>query len=288
MNEYGGYKCECHHGYALNVLALDYSSNFISSNESISFRCDDIDECSSDCLNNCDPATTDCINVPGSYQCLCKPGFELSLNSSSSFIECSDINECESDNNPCNPNTSDCINRLGSAGFYCKCRRGFIRDAASGECNDLNECVDHRRADHCSSLSAQCINTIGSFECVCLPGFNNTNQNRVEPMCEDINECNGLDVCDAESKCINEIGSYRCECNAGYIWSTESNGCIDLDECKTNPNNLALNRCDDHADCKNLNGSYECVCHRGWQLSHNNNICIGKFIADSFDVSSTQ
>lgn len=40
-------------------------------------------------------------------------------------------------------------------------------------CADTNECDS--AVNPCSGLNSKCVNTIGSFECQCLPGFEETN-----------------------------------------------------------------------------------------------------------------
>ena len=57
--------------------------------------------------------------------------------------------------------------------------------------------------------NATCLDLIGSFECVCPPGWNGT-------LCEvEIMECNS-NPCQNGGTCVDLIGSYECQCLPGY------------------------------------------------------------------------
>ena len=52
--------------------------------------CIDDDECAAGHPNDCDP-NAECTNLPGSYKCKCKPGFE---SPEMMGYHCVDIDEC--------------------------------------------------------------------------------------------------------------------------------------------------------------------------------------------------
>lgn len=59
--------------------------------------------------------------------------------------------------------------------------------------------------------NGKCVDRIGGYQCVCLPGY-------VGERCEgDVNECLS-DPCDPRGSynCIQLTNSYRCECRTGY------------------------------------------------------------------------
>ena len=108
---------------------------------------------------------------------------------------------------------------------------------------DINEC----RED--SSICAhQCLNTRGSYECICNRGFRLSADNQcVGTTCDvtpdsvgapvmlytvrirssDVNEClEGLALC--EFNCVNSLGSYRCSCPPGYMKTRNGLGCRGL------------------------------------------------------------
>ncbi|XP_016012520.2 uromodulin isoform X2 [Rousettus aegyptiacus] len=92
----------------------------------------------------------------------------------------------------------------------CSCREGFTGDGI--ECVDLDECATPE--SHNCSADSSCVNTPGSYTCVCARGF------RLTPGlgCTDVDECTepGLSGCHALATCVNGHGNYSCECPAGY------------------------------------------------------------------------
>ena len=87
---------------------------------------------------------------------------------------------------------------------------------------DIDECSSPQSC----SPGENCVNTMGSFQCVsaCDLGFRLDSRSE---RCEDIDECAvGLAACFLGASCINTLGSYRCACGSGY---QEVNGvCEDI------------------------------------------------------------
>ncbi|XP_044181052.1 uncharacterized protein LOC114952396 [Acropora millepora] len=72
---------------------------------------------------------------------------------------------------------------------------------------DINECTASPRVCH---VSAQCNNTLGSYHCICDPGYTYNGKR-----CTDVDECtSSTPVCAMHSSCTNTLGSFRCECKA--------------------------------------------------------------------------
>ena len=98
---------------------------------------------------------------------------------------------------------------------------------------DIDECLSH----NCTGVHEICANTIGSFECICMPGYRrDTNGNCLSKNIDssviviifvdlDINECaESTTACDVNSRCEDRNGSYACclstitsECIGKYI-----------------------------------------------------------------------
>ena len=112
------------------------------------------------------------------------------------------MNECSDDS--CGNGT--CVNMVNH-GFSCSCFEGFETyqkfDQGVEECVDIDECF--LQIDSCGGDHASCKNLVGTYECICDPGFG-----RVSGECEDIDECaSELDNC-TDLTCVNTMGSFKC------------------------------------------------------------------------------
>ena len=101
--------------------------------------------------------------------------------------------------------------------------------------------IEKRYSDRCHTCdsNADCINTIGAFECPCLTGFTGDGSGT----CNDIDECNDLenaDKCDRHASCENNVGSFTCECDDGFtgdgLKCENINECEDQSQGSTDPN----------------------------------------------------
>ncbi|XP_010877329.3 latent-transforming growth factor beta-binding protein 2 isoform X2 [Esox lucius] len=309
LNSEGSYSCiTCPTGYS---ISLDGE------------QCEDINECA---LPNACPRGT-CTNTEGSFICtVCKPGYRQIVDG----LECEDIDECLS---PGVCHRGICSNTEGS--YTCmNCDRGFTLapDGLSCEedanaCEDSSQClrgqcikgpgfsrcscppgleladgtscidVDECRSDRICG-DGDCVNTDGSYYCICLEGYATESTEGVS--CRDIDECSKDGVC-SRGQCLNTDGSYLCLCEAGFKYSPDTADCEDQNECKEfgssvcgtwrcentvgsyrcfmgcqpglfgedNPNcdiDECVNEtiCGDHGFCENTDGSYRCQCDQGY------------------------
>ena len=138
----------------------------------------------------------------------------------------------------------------------CVCNPGF--EYSGTTCQNMNECLNPTL---CPSMLANsiCVDTDGSFECPCAPGFF---MNLGE--CMDRDECSSeLSPCDPLATCQNIFGSFLCHCATGYSGSGRPGQCNDINECSTSAPALTHN-CDRNAICRNSAGSFLCQCNSGF------------------------
>ncbi|CAH2254962.1 fibrillin-1-like isoform X1 [Pelobates cultripes] len=133
------------------------------------------------------------------------------------------------------------------------------RYSGTGEvCTDINEC---KTSLHQCHPQATCLNTEGSYSCLCKPGYTGNGIT-----CTDINEClSGNGGCHADAICTNTAGDRTCQCKTGYTGNGLS--CTDDDECKRS------NLCHWNATCTNTPGSYSCTCNHGYK-GNGNYLCL--------------
>ncbi|TRY86171.1 hypothetical protein DNTS_030220 [Danionella cerebrum] len=91
------------------------------------------------------------------------------------------------------------------------------------KCIDENECLT---PSVCGD-SSLCVNTDGSFYCICSEGFRDSFPSGP---CEDVDECRDEpDVCGSNGTCINHQGGYSCSCPHGYSnYGNSQSQCIEL------------------------------------------------------------
>ena len=111
--------------------------------------------------------------------------------------------------------------------IQCTCQEGFEnQDKNPGSpCQDINEC-DKKIRNFCGF--GTCSNSEGSFTCTCPENFLQGEGNkqcrqcqsgfergkRFEP-CQDINECDVMNIDCGKGICRNNPGSYSCVCFDG-------------------------------------------------------------------------
>ncbi|KAI6653399.1 hypothetical protein LOD99_3618 [Oopsacas minuta] len=76
-------------------------------------------------------------------------------------------------------------------------------------------------------------------------------------------------ICPSDSVCVNTPTSAYCDCTeAGYEFESETNTCVDIDECSLNSSNCSQ-------ICTNTVGSYNCSCNPGYTLDSDMYTCSG-------------
>lgn len=120
------------------------------------------------------------------------------------------------------PANSSCV-----GGDVCRCAPGFSSSSGEdftdtfGSCDDINECGPPLTVS-CGKL-ADCQNTEGGYDCMCIPGYELTSgatvfKNESENTCRDMDECSsGQHQCHNSTICVNNVGSYTCQCRQGWV-----------------------------------------------------------------------
>lgn len=108
---------------------------------------------------------------------------------------------------------------------------------------DIDECKTPYICQH------KCVNTFGSFQCICHEGFT---------LASDKRSCLGNNfqfvICVVQTRTINEIFA-------------------DIDECQARSNMCS------NGVCVNTPGSFECTCGAGFQVDRSRGrVCMGKLI----------
>ncbi|XP_037874370.1 fibrillin-1 isoform X2 [Bombyx mori] len=111
--------------------------------------------------------------------------------------------------------------------------------------------------DECAAIPGlcapgRCVNTIGSFRCVCGPGYRPAGE-----VCADVDEC-AVRPPPCDQLCHNTDGSYDCLCRTGYELDEDGANCRDVDECERDTHTC-------QQICSNTEGSYECSCEDGYE-----------------------
>lgn len=214
INTLGSYRCVCNKGYKADKSGTQCVGKYsqVLSIVKISIEWDiyiylyrilDINECELTPR----PCKYNCQNTEGSFICSCPAGFILNPDG----VSCRDLDECATGNHLCQQN---CINTQGS--YTCGCQEGYTQDGDACHglsrwrdvkilCSfdsflmlirnlyrsfpDINECD---QSGTCPKPGT-CINTLGSFRCICPRGFKLDQSGR---FCIDQNECADDSTCE--------------------------------------------------------------------------------------------
>ncbi|XP_025082483.1 multiple epidermal growth factor-like domains protein 11 [Pomacea canaliculata] len=190
-NTLGGYVCGCADGYQKNASNLcdvcatrffgkDCSSictcvtqNTVNcSNVDGACACksgwrgkncsEDVDECTqtpSLCVAN-----STCSNSPGSYRCVCNPGYKTL--SDGSCTECTSYTYGTNCSSQCQCNATNTVSCHHVTG-NCTCKQGW----SGTTCNtDIDECAS-LNTHNCTRQQETCTNTLGGYRCTCNNGY---------------------------------------------------------------------------------------------------------------------
>ncbi|XP_073977329.1 fibrillin-2-like isoform X3 [Rhodnius prolixus] len=266
FNTEGSFKCMCDSGYKL----------FTDRNS-----CVDNDEC----LGQNPPCQNGrCINTIGSFKCECHVGFNLGPDGRSCVDTQRDLCYSSYQNGLCSKPSLMAVTKSS-----CCCCASFLEhrlawgtpcepcptpggDEFSRLCphgvgmtsggKDINECAQ----DPYLCANGACENIMGSYRCVCNPGFE---EDSARKTCVDIDECKFYDNICSGGQCRNTPGSFQCTCPAGTQLNVIMHVCEDINECEEQGSDSCLN-----GECINTMGSYICECAPGSIIDHTGRVCI--------------
>ncbi|XP_051753141.1 matrilin-4 isoform X6 [Ctenopharyngodon idella] len=189
-----------------------------------------------------------CESSPGSYHCLCLPGYTLNEDGKT----CTPIDLCAEGKHDCE---QICIASPGS--FTCDCDTGYMLN------NDKRTCT---MIDYCSfgndSCEHECVSVLNGFNCRCNEGYSLNDDLKT---CTMINYCSfGNDSC--EHECVSVLQSFYCRCREGYTLNEDETTCTMIDYCS-----FGNDSCEH--ECVSVLNGFHCRCNDGYSLNEDMKTC---------------
>ncbi|XP_051568900.1 matrilin-4-like isoform X19 [Myxocyprinus asiaticus] len=189
-----------------------------------------------------------CESSPGSYHCLCLPGYTLNEDGKT----CTPIDLCAEGKHNCE---QICIASPGS--FTCDCNTGFTLNEDKRTCTMI---------DYCSfgndSCEHECVSVLNGFNCRCNEGYS---------LNDDLKTCTMIDYCSfgnhsCDHKCVSVLNGFYCRCNEGYTLQEDGKICQSDNLCNTVEHGCEY-------QCVSTPGSYHCICPEGHLLQDDGKTC---------------
>ncbi|XP_034725871.1 matrilin-4 isoform X4 [Etheostoma cragini] len=148
-----------------------------------------------------------CESSPGSFHCLCLPGYTLNQDGKT----CAAIDLCAQGKHDCE---QICVSSPGS--FTCDCNKGYQLNDNKKTCSTIDLCAEGKH--DCEQI---CISAPGVFTCDCYKGFK---LNKDKKTCTNMDMCNTVEH-GCEHQCVNTAGSYYCICPEGQLLQEDGKSC---------------------------------------------------------------
>uniref|UniRef100_A0A7N9AV42 Matrilin 4 n=1 Tax=Mastacembelus armatus TaxID=205130 RepID=A0A7N9AV42_9TELE len=189
-----------------------------------------------------------CESSPGSFHCLCLPGYTLNADGKT----CAAIDLCSEGKHHCE---QICISSPGS--FSCDCNKGYKLNDDKKTCSMIDYCsFGNHSCDH------RCVSVLSGFHCRCNEGYR---------LLADGKTCRAIDLCaegkhDCEQICVSAPDAFTCDCNKGYTLNEDEKTCTPIDLC-------ADGKHDCEQICISAPGVFTCDCNKGFKLNKDNRTC---------------
>ncbi|XP_057701791.1 matrilin-4 isoform X2 [Corythoichthys intestinalis] len=189
-----------------------------------------------------------CESSPGSFRCLCLPGYSLNNDGKT----CTAIDLCAEGKHDCQ---QICVSSPGV--FSCDCEPGFTLNPDNKTCTMLDFCAfGNHTCEH------QCVSVLNGFHCACQDGY---------LLMEDGAACRPIDLCvqgrhDCQQICVSSPGVFTCDCEPGFALNPDNKTCTASDLCNS------LDHGCEHR-CVSVPGSYYCACPEGQTLREDGKRC---------------
>ncbi|XP_052415514.1 matrilin-4 isoform X3 [Carassius gibelio] len=189
-----------------------------------------------------------CESSPGSYHCLCLPGYTLNEDGKT----CTPIDLCAEGKHDCD---QICIASPGS--FTCDCNTGYTLNDDKRTCTMI---------DYCSfgndSCEHQCVSVLSGFNCHCNEGYS---------LNDDLKTCTMIDYCSfgndsCEHECVSVLQSFYCRCHEGYTLNEDETTCTMIDYCS-----FGNDSCEH--ECVSVLNGFNCRCKDGYSLNADMKTC---------------
>ncbi|XP_051563038.1 matrilin-4-like isoform X12 [Myxocyprinus asiaticus] len=189
-----------------------------------------------------------CESSPGSYQCLCLPGYRLNEDGKT----CKSIDLCAEGKHDCE---QVCIASPGS--FTCDCKMGYTLNEDKRTCTMI---------DYCSfgndSCEHDCVSVLNGFNCRCNEGYS---------LNDDLKTCTMIDYCSfgndsCEHECVSVLNGFNCRCNDGYSLNDDMKTCTMIDYCS-----FGNDSCEH--ECVSVLKGFHCQCNDGYSLNDDKKTC---------------
>ncbi|XP_030275680.1 matrilin-4 isoform X5 [Sparus aurata] len=148
-----------------------------------------------------------CESSPGSFHCLCLPGYTLNDDGKT----CAAIDLCAEGKHDCE---QICVSSPGS--FTCDCNKGYKLNDDKKTCSTIDLCAEGKH--DCEQI---CLSAPGVFTCDCNKGFK---LNKDKKTCTNMDLCNTVEH-GCEHQCVSTPGSYYCICPEGQLLQEDGKSC---------------------------------------------------------------